>query len=41
MYISGKLAETVHYLVVAEDREKLTRSKQAALKCDMNLILGS
>jgi len=38
---SGELTDTGHHLVVAEVREKLTRSKQAALKRDVNLISGS
>jgi hypothetical protein len=38
---SGELTDTGHHLVVAEVREKLTRSKQAALTCYVNLISGS
>jgi len=38
---SWDLTDTGHHLVVAEVKEKLKRSKQAALKCDVNLISGS
>jgi hypothetical protein len=38
---SRELTDTGHHRVVALVREKLKRSKQAALKYDVNLISGS